>query len=366
MLVLSCVGPSPAVARAALEEPLPPVNTVAPAISGTPTYAVTLTASTGTWEPADATYSFQWLRNGSEVAGATAATYTLQLGDLGTRFSVRVTATRDGLSHAATSAETTPVDRARFALVTRPAITGTQRYLQTLTATAGTWSPAPAKVALQWFRDGVAIRGATARTYKLTHLDVGRRIDVKVLAQRVGFHYGWEGSFRTGAIGHRVPTRHIVSYTVTTRGRITASLAEFRKQANATLNDPRGWRSAGVGFREVSSGGTMTLVLSEASRVPSFSSSCSAQWSCRVGRYVVINQTRWLYASDAWRNHRGTIRDYRHLVVNHETGHWLGHGHRGCPSAGALAPVMQQQSKSLGGCRINPWPTPREWFAPRF
>lgn len=110
----------------------------------------------------------------------------------------------------------------------------------------------------------------------------------------------------------------------------------------------------------------MTLVLAEASRVPDFSPVCSSQWSCRAGRYVIINQMRWLGASTAWWSNDGTLRDYRHLVVNHETGHWLGHGHRSCPAAGAAAPVMQQQSKYLGGCRINPWPTKREWFTPRF
>jgi hypothetical protein len=48
------------------------------------------------------------------------------------------------------------------------------------------------------------------------------------------------------------------------------------------------------------------------------------------------------------------------MVVNHETGHWLGLGHAGCPGRGRLAPVMMQQSKGLGGCRFNPFPTSRE------
>ena len=46
-----------------------------------------------------------------------------------------------------------------------------------------------------------------------------------------------------------------------------------------------------------------SLVLAEASWLPRFSSVCSVQWSCRAGRYVVINQTRW---KDA--RHRGTRR----------------------------------------------------------
>ena len=48
------------------------------------------------------------------------------------------------------------------------------------------------------------------------------------------------------------------------------------------------------------------------------------------------------------------------MVVNHETGHWLGHGHRVLPATARPAPVMQQQSKGLDGCRPNPWPTAAE------
>jgi hypothetical protein len=48
------------------------------------------------------------------------------------------------------------------------------------------------------------------------------------------------------------------------------------------------------------------------------------------------------------------------MVIDHETGHWLGQGHAFCARPGALAPVMQQQSKGMHGCRPNPWPLPWE------
>ncbi len=79
-----------------------------------------------------------------------------------------------------------------------------------------------------------------------------------------------------------------------------------------------------------------------------------------MGRYVIINQERWKRASPAWKRAGRSVRAYRHMVVNHETGHWLGHGHRGCPGRGRPAPVMMQQSKGTNGCRFNPWPTIRE------
>lgn len=154
-----------------------------------------------------------------------------------------------------------------------------------------------------------------------------------------------------------------VTYSVTTRGAIRANLAEFRSQANATLNDPRGWARMGVSFQEVASGGMFILVLSEASQLPSFSPGCGTEYSCRAGQYVIINQDRWLGATGSWNQAGGTLRDYRHMVVNHETGHWLGHGHAQCGGAGQSAPVMQQQSISLRGCKFNPWPVDSELWS---
>ena len=167
------------------------------------------------------------------------------------------------------------------------------------------------------------------------------------------------------AEGYAIPVRRRVTYSVTTRGAITTSVAVFRRQAQETFDDPRGWRAGGVEFRRVRRGGDFTLVLAAAHAVPGFSSSCSSTWSCRVGRFVIINQDRWKHASPAWNAAGRSLRDYRHLVVNHETGHWLGRGHASCPAGGGRAPVMMQQSKGTGRCRFNPWPLEREAAAVR-
>jgi hypothetical protein len=151
-----------------------------------------------------------------------------------------------------------------------------------------------------------------------------------------------------------------VRYRVESRGRILAHRGQFRAQVQETLTDHRGWRAGGVRFVPVRRGGSMTVVLAQASRVEGFSSACSREWSCRVGRHVVINQDRWRFASPAWNRAGLPRRDYRHMVVNHEVGHFLGLGHASCHRAGSRAPVMMQQSKGRDGCRFNPWPLPGE------
>ena len=64
-------------------------------ISGTPTEDQTLTANTGGISDADGlgAFSYQWLRNGSTIGGATASTYTLGDADVGAQISVQVDAT---------------------------------------------------------------------------------------------------------------------------------------------------------------------------------------------------------------------------------------------------------------------------------
>lgn len=157
----------------------------------------------------------------------------------------------------------------------------------------------------------------------------------------------------------RAPSTMTVTYDVSTKGAVTASFSEFKLLANQTLNDPRGWSRMNVRFVEVASGGQFSLILAEASQVGAYPG-CSSDYSCRTGRLVLINQDRWMGATSSWNQGGGSLRDYRHMVVNHETGHWLGHGHTQCGGAGQPAPVMQQQSIDLQGCSFNPWPLASE------
>ncbi|KDN84088.1 DUF3152 domain-containing protein [Kitasatospora cheerisanensis] len=75
--------------------------------------------------------------------------------------------------------------------------------------------------------------------------------------------------------------------------------------------------------------------------------------NCDVGKQVVVNSKRWLTGSPQF---DGTLDDYRALIVNHEVGHRIGHGHEGCPGPGKPAPAMMQQIYGLKGCTANAWP----------
>lgn len=189
----------------------------------------------------------------------------------------------------------------------------------------------------------------------------------KELIAAVGNAKSLKFELKTDTVAYQTNTRVIddssartYTYDVAVWGNVSADLATFKSLANATLNDSRGWASGGLAFREVASGGNFTLVLAQPERVGGFSSICSNYYSCRVGRYVIINEDRWLGATPAWNDAGGSLRDYRHMVINHETGHWLGFSHSYCGGSGQLAPVMQQQSISLQGCKFNPWPLTSE------
>ena len=152
----------------------------------------------------------------------------------------------------------------------------------------------------------------------------------------------------------------IYTYSVSTRGDIQSNPSEFYTLAADTLADSRGWKRAGVAFSRVNSGGDFVLILASPDAVDNASPGCDATWSCRSGNQVLINDSRWREATRAWNSAGGNIRDYRHMVVNHEVGHRLGFGHASCPASGAKAPVMQQQSIDLEECTFNPWPTQAE------
>ncbi len=151
----------------------------------------------------------------------------------------------------------------------------------------------------------------------------------------------------------------VVPYSVGARGDVGADLPHFRAVVQATLGDPRGWALGGaVELRRVARGGRLQVVLAPPAVVAALPG-CSATYSCAAGTTAYVNLTRWRRGTASY---PGATRrhPYRQHVINHEVGHVLGFGHATCAGAGRRAPLMQQQSKGLLGCRRNPWPLPSE------
>ncbi|WP_156160631.1 glycosyl hydrolase 53 family protein [Demequina soli] len=79
-----------------------------PAIAGVVKAGSVLTADAGTWEPSPATLTYQWMRDGEPVAGATGATYRVTGNDRASVLSVAVTGTRPG--YVARTVTSAPVE----------------------------------------------------------------------------------------------------------------------------------------------------------------------------------------------------------------------------------------------------------------
>ncbi|KIF68098.1 hypothetical protein HY68_04675 [Streptomyces sp. AcH 505] len=146
--------------------------------------------------------------------------------------------------------------------------------------------------------------------------------------------------------------------------------ALFADAVQKTLNDDRSWAHDGAKTFERISTGRPDFVITLASP------GTTAVWCAKSGLdttednvscdsastdRVMINAFRWAQGSKTFG--AAAMYPYRQMLINHEVGHRLGHSHVTCRTPGALAPVMQQQTKSLDidgiKCRPNPWVFPK-------
>ncbi|MFI2371028.1 DUF3152 domain-containing protein [Streptomyces sp. NPDC018833] len=145
----------------------------------------------------------------------------------------------------------------------------------------------------------------------------------------------------------------------------------FARAVQETLNDERSWAHGGAMTFERISSGEPEFVITLASP------GTTATWCAKSGldttvdnvscdsastERVMINAFRWAQGAETYGPE--AMLAYRQMLINHEVGHRLGYNHVNCRTPGALAPVMQQQTKSLdiGGiaCKPNPWVHPGE------
>lgn len=195
-----------------------PVNSVAPAVSGTAMVGATLTMDNGTWSNVDGAtvYTRQWytITPGSPpstvpIAGATAATYLISNNDIGRYLFGVVTATTTAGAASAASNVTVPVAAAAPTLPPVfshiPTITGTATVGSTLTTDWGTVDNGPADLTFEWIQQGtLVIPNVTGLTYTLTDGDVGTTIRTRVTATNA-FGTAVSTSDPTSAVANLTP-----------------------------------------------------------------------------------------------------------------------------------------------------------------
>ncbi|WP_240134811.1 DUF3152 domain-containing protein [Streptomyces sp. MUM 178J] len=162
-----------------------------------------------------------------------------------------------------------------------------------------------------------------------------------------------------------------VTYRVDVEEGLDLDAAVFARAVRETLNDDRSWAHGGAMTFERVSSGKPDFVITLASP------GTTAVWCAKSGLdttvdnvscdsaatdRVMINAYRWAQGAETYGPDR--MLAYRQMLINHEIGHRLGHNHVNCTTPGALAPVMQQQTKTLEingiTCRVNPWVHPGE------
>jgi hypothetical protein len=146
-----------------------------------------------------------------------------------------------------------------------------------------------------------------------------------------------------------------VAYRIEVRTSDEAT-ADATEIVHAVLTDPRGWSRAGFRF-VLDPDAAYTVVIAEGPEVDELCHPYEtwSTYSCQNGPVVALNADRWRYGTEQW---PADLDSYRVMLVNHEVGHLLHlhHPDPQCPGAGLPAPVMAQQSTSLGDCLPNPWP----------
>ncbi|HWK27649.1 MAG TPA: hypothetical protein VNS09_13860 [Solirubrobacter sp.] len=162
--------------------PTPPQSHTRPIVSGDLRLGGVLSCSRGNWDEEDLSpyaVTRQWVRDTTDILGATGEQYTVQLADIGRSITcrVRAEALTDSVSLAVTPAA--PNERSQ------PGIEGDPRLNRKLSCTRGAYNdgdrdPAYA-VAYEWYRGGVF--AASGQTYDVTSADVGKVLQCRVVVE---------------------------------------------------------------------------------------------------------------------------------------------------------------------------------------
>lgn len=182
------VGAEACIADTATSAPSEPVAegtmrpVARPLMDGHPALGVPVTVSAGEWDVEPTAVTYQWMRAGQPIPGATGATYTPVPEDVKKWLSVAVTVSAPGYaSREINTAAAFPVSPVVGENLVRPTISGTPTTGSTLTVDPGEWSFDPEQVEVRWYAGPRRIGGASGEQLVLDDPDlVGEAISVQV------------------------------------------------------------------------------------------------------------------------------------------------------------------------------------------
>ncbi|MER5431468.1 DUF3152 domain-containing protein [Streptomyces sp. NPDC002588] len=151
----------------------------------------------------------------------------------------------------------------------------------------------------------------------------------------------------------------VLRYRVEVEDGLDLSATDVARQVEGILADPRGWTADGSSAFQRVSGGTTDFAVKVATPgtvdkiCGQYGLDTGGEVNCNVAQNVMVNLKRWQLATPVYAK---DVTSYRALIINHEVGHFLHHGHVTCPGKGKPAPAMMQQIKGMLGCVPNVWP----------
>lgn len=213
--------------------------------------------SNGTWTGTPTSYAYHWQRCTSltsctNIAGATAQSYTVRSADSGDTLRAVVAATNaDGTSTANSNQTATVASSGGPASTLRPAILSDALVGQTLTATNGQWTGSPTSYGYQWLQCDSAggscfpISGATGKTYNVRFADVYSTLRVAVTAKNATASSAAVRSSSTGLVqpvqsvtvpGNRAPDDQVPVAQAPRSARLRA-LHRLRRRGEGRFGD---------------------------------------------------------------------------------------------------------------------------------
>ena len=168
-----------------------PLLSGAPKVSGPTEKGYTLSCVSGVWNGSPG-FSYQWLRDGVPIAGASGEYYMLVAADEGKAVQCQVTASNAGgssveVDRVADVIAPEPATAVSIPPANLPAPSGSPSIGGVLScnAEAGSWSGSPT-FSYQWLRGGQPIAGANGSQYTLGGEDTSKTVQCEVIATTGG------------------------------------------------------------------------------------------------------------------------------------------------------------------------------------